>query len=160
MIKEVSKLNRDELMHTAIYHGNEFSDELYHWKYIDKYKNKLGKWIYVYNRNKKPTVDKPNESKRSNAEIGFDMETTNKEFDQTKEKKEKAAAEYDNAVKKLHEAYSSNDGKLIGFMTKYRDRKLKDLKMAESEHEKVVKKVKKLMAEYENNNGFKTKWSM
>ena len=43
-------MNRDELMHTAIYHGDEFSDELYHWKYIDKYKNKLGKWIYVYKK--------------------------------------------------------------------------------------------------------------
>ena len=43
-------MNRDELMHTAVYHGNEFSDELYHWKYIDKYKNKLGKWIYVYKK--------------------------------------------------------------------------------------------------------------
>lgn len=128
------------------------SDELYHYKYLKKYKSKTGKWVYVYNKAKSSTNNKPNESKRSNSEIGFDMEITNKAFDQTKEKMEKAGTEYDKAVKKLHEAYSSNDGKTIGFWADVRDKKLKDLKTAESEHEKISNKLKELISEYEQNN--------
>ena len=41
-------MNRDELMHTAVYHGDEFSDELYHWKYIKRYEGRDGKYRYVY----------------------------------------------------------------------------------------------------------------
>lgn len=80
-IKEVSQLNRDELMHTAVYHGNEFSDELYHWKYIDKYKNKLGKWVYVYKKKIKDALgyderDRMNEARKKVQEYGKQLGLT------------------------------------------------------------------------------------
>lgn len=80
-IKEVSRLNRDELMHTAIYHGDEFSDELYHWKYIDKYKNKLGKWVYVYKKKIKDALgyderDRMNEARKKVQEYGKQLGLT------------------------------------------------------------------------------------
>ena len=81
MIKEVSQLNRDELMHTAVYHGSEFSDELYHWKYIDKYKNKFGKWIYVYKKKIKDALgyderDRMNEARKKVQEYGKQLGLT------------------------------------------------------------------------------------
>ena len=36
-----------ELYHSEIYLGQEFSDELYHWKYLSR-KRKNGRWVYTY----------------------------------------------------------------------------------------------------------------
>ena len=41
-------------MWTYNYNYN-YPDELYHFKYIKRYKNKKGKWVYVYNKPKKKT---------------------------------------------------------------------------------------------------------
>lgn len=47
----------NELFHSSTYQGDEVSDDLYHYKYIDKYKSKSGKWIYVYKKIKKNVED-------------------------------------------------------------------------------------------------------
>lgn len=44
---------KNELFHSSIYYGKDVSDGLSHYKYIDKYKSKSGKWVYVYNKIKK-----------------------------------------------------------------------------------------------------------
>lgn len=46
----IKKKNDDKLIHSDEYLNEEFDDELYHYKYIDKYKSKSGKWVYVYNK--------------------------------------------------------------------------------------------------------------
>jgi hypothetical protein len=38
----------DELRHSEVYKGVEFTEDLTHWKYIKKYKNSKGKTVYVY----------------------------------------------------------------------------------------------------------------
>lgn len=38
---------KKELYHSEKYLGQEFSDELYHWKYLSR-KRKNGRWVYTY----------------------------------------------------------------------------------------------------------------
>lgn len=44
------KQNNDELFHSDDYLGMDLTRDLKHWKYIDKYKSKTGKWVYVYKK--------------------------------------------------------------------------------------------------------------
>ena len=40
-------MDKNELYHSERYLGQEFSDELYHWKYLSR-KRKNGRWVYTY----------------------------------------------------------------------------------------------------------------
>lgn len=42
------KIEKDELYHSDLYLGSEYDEGLKHWKYIDRYRNTKGKWVYVY----------------------------------------------------------------------------------------------------------------
>ena len=46
-------MNQNQLYHSDTYLGSYYSDGIKHWKYIDKYKNRKGKWVYVYDKVKK-----------------------------------------------------------------------------------------------------------
>lgn len=45
-------MRRDELFHSSVYYGKDVSDGIRHYKYIDKYKSKSGKWVYIYKKNR------------------------------------------------------------------------------------------------------------
>lgn len=68
-------MDKNYLKHSAVYYGKEFSDELYHWKYIDKYKNKFGKWVYVYKKKIKDALgyderDRMNDARKKVQDYG------------------------------------------------------------------------------------------
>lgn len=44
---KVKRSDKEELFHSDTFLGDEFSDEMYHWKYIKK-KKVNGKWRYYY----------------------------------------------------------------------------------------------------------------
>lgn len=54
----IKRKTDDELFHSDEFLGEEFDDELTHWKYIDRYKSKAGKWIYVYENKAKQLWDR------------------------------------------------------------------------------------------------------
>ena len=47
MIKRTQEIDDETLFHSDTFLGDEFSDEMYHWKYIKREK-KNGKWVYYY----------------------------------------------------------------------------------------------------------------
>lgn len=47
---EVRVKRTDKLFHSDTFLGEEFSDELYHWKYIKREKRPNGKWRYYYDK--------------------------------------------------------------------------------------------------------------
>lgn len=40
----------NKLFHSSVYCGKDMSNGILHYKYIDKYKSKTGKWVYVYSK--------------------------------------------------------------------------------------------------------------
>lgn len=61
----------NELKHSLAYLGEEYDDGLKHWRYKSKYKNRKGKWVYVYDT----------KSKVKNAVKGFiDTKITGKAY--------------------------------------------------------------------------------
>lgn len=47
---EVRVKRTDDLFHSDTFLGEEFSDELYHWKYIKRIKRPNGTWRYIYDK--------------------------------------------------------------------------------------------------------------
>ena len=67
-MKYIIKKNDDaELMHSDEYLNEEFDDELYHYKYVDKYKSKSGKWVYIYRKLRNAITGKDYKSRITNA---------------------------------------------------------------------------------------------
>lgn len=63
---------KKELYHSERYLGQEFSDELYHWKYLSR-KRKNGRWVYTYAKKAKNFI---NEKKPSRSDYPTFAETT------------------------------------------------------------------------------------
>lgn len=73
-IKRVNcEIDESELFHSDTFLGDEFSDEMYHWKYIKRVK-KNGKWRYYYNKGqlkKDLGVDAKSELQTAKNELEF-----------------------------------------------------------------------------------------
>jgi hypothetical protein len=54
---KVKRSDEEELFHSDTFLGDEFSDEMYHWKYIKK-KKVNGKWRYYYDTTELDKFDK------------------------------------------------------------------------------------------------------
>lgn len=54
---KVKRSGEEELFHSDTFLGDEFSDEMYHWKYI-KRERKNGKWVYYYDTTELDKYDK------------------------------------------------------------------------------------------------------
>lgn len=106
--------NDDELFHSDLFLGSEFSDELYHWKYVKK-KKVNGKWRYYYDAEslKKDVNDtlgitakeRMNKNQQDLNAAKKDMEGLNS----TLAKNEKDRSKYKNRVDVLDERWHKAD---------------------------------------------------
>lgn len=128
------KHNNTELFHSDTYLGNEFEDELYHWKYIERIKTSKG-WKYIYNKAKKA-------KKAVNNALGADE----------RKAYEKAGKDWMKADKEVSKAYEkyNNSGTPVGSTgAKIIDPEAeKEYKDAVDKREKAAKRLKKSSKKY------------
>ena len=125
------KHNNTELFHSDTYLGNEFEDELYHWKYIERIKTSKG-WKYIYNKAKKAV----------NNALGADE----------RKAYEKAGKDWMKADKEVSKAYEkyNNSGTPVGSVgAKIIDPEAeKEYKDALAKKEKAEKRLKESSKKY------------
>ena len=79
---------KDTLYHSDAYLGEEFTDELYHWKYIDKIKTTKG-WRYIYKlkdaykngKSKKEILTTQLNKKNEKCSESYDLKAVNPKYD-------------------------------------------------------------------------------
>lgn len=100
------KYNRcwnNELYHSDTYLGEDFSDGVYHWKYLDKIKLPKGKWRYIYERAK--GIPKAASKSIDNARKSIDKALGSNE----KKRYKDASAKYKSAKKAKESAKDYNN---------------------------------------------------
>ena len=143
-----------EIFHSDTFLGDEFSDELYHWKYIKRVKGKNGKWIYYYDRsaNKLTALEKDVREAEKALDYDFDAFYKNRyEEDMNRAKRE--IRTNPKGVENVDRWYSDPD---IQKATKetYREgeflrRSLRSAENALRAHQKTIsRKIDKVMAKY------------
>ena len=85
--------NKNELYHSTIYLGTDFSDRIRHWKYVKKVR-KNGRWVYYYHDPDREKIHNDYTNKMNK----LDKEAKNMKWGQIEKKFNKINTDYNKAL--------------------------------------------------------------